>query len=250
MDPVLYSAVDGGTNDLVRQDIIANNLANLNTPGFKADLYQAQVMYLLNQDGTPQNNAQTYIVELPSTVDTSPGGIRTTGRDLDVAINGNGYIAVQGANGKELYTRGGSFQIDANGLLTTPGGYAVLGDGGPISIPQAQSIEIGTDGTISVLPAGSTSKVLAIIDRIKTVSIAPGQITRTPEGLLSAAAVTPNDVTAPVQVVGQALEDSNVNAVDQMVEMISASRDFDAQMKIMATVDEDSRKLVQLLQSS
>ncbi|RUR08868.1 flagellar basal-body rod protein FlgF [Legionella sp. km772] len=247
MDPVLYSAVDGGTNDLVRQDIIANNLANINTPGFKADLYQAQVMYLTDQNGQVTSNSPSYIVELPSTIDTSPGELMTTGRPLDFAVSGNGYIAIQGATG-EVYTRGGSFHIDAEGQLLTASGNPVLGDGGPISIPPARSISVGSDGTISVVPLEGTSNTVAVVDRIKTVTVAGAQLSRTPDGFLSLAGGAAAEADPTVQVVGGALEGSNVNAVDQMVQMISASRDFDAQMKIMATVETDADKLAQVLQ--
>lgn len=247
MDPVLYSAVDGGTNDLVRQDVIANNLANLNTPGFKEDLYQAQVMYLTNENGQVDSNSPTYIVQLQSTVDNSPGELMTTGRPLDVAVSGNGYLAIQGPAG-EVYTRGGSFHIDSQGQLLTPSGFPVLGDGGPISIPPARSITIGSDGTISVIPLEGTDNTVAVVDRIKTVTIAGAQLSRTPQGFLSFAGGGVAEADVTVQVVSGALEGSNVNAVDQMVRMISANRDFDAQMKIMATVESDADKLAQLLQ--
>lgn len=248
MDPVLYSAVGGGTNDLVRQDIIANNLANLNTPGFKADLYQAQVMYLTDENGVPQENSQTYIVEMPSTIDTSPGPIMTTGRPLDVAVNGNGYLAVQGADGNELYTRGGSFHLNAEGQLLNEKGYAVVGEGGPISIPPARSIEIANDGTISIIPVNGTRRDVAVLDRLKTVSLGGAQLDRSPDGLLKLKQGGIAEADNTVQVVSGALEGSNVNAVDQMVQMISANRDFDAQMKIIATVGTDADKLAQLLQ--
>lgn len=247
MDPVLYSAVGGGTNDLVRQDIIANNLANVNTPGFKADLYQAQTMYLTDKNGQVTNDSPTYIVEMPSTVDTSPGELMTTGRPLDIAVTGNGYLAVQGAEG-EVYTRGGSFQIDAEGQLITPSGKAVMGEGGPIAIPPGRSIEIGSDGTISVVLVEGGSKTLAIVDRIKTVTINSNQISRTAEGFLRLNQGGIADFDPTVQVVSGALEGSNVKAVEQMVQMISANRDFDAQMKIISTVDTNAEKLAQILQ--
>lgn len=247
MDSALYSVVDGGTNDLVRQDVIANNLANLNTPGFKEDLYQAQVMYLTNENGQIDSNSPTYIVQLQSSVDSSPGEIMTTGRPLDVAVSGNGYLAIQGPAG-EVYTRGGSFHIDSEGQLLTPSGFPVLGDGGPISIPPARSITVGSDGTISVIPLEGTNNTVAVVDRIKTVTIAGAQLTRTPQGFLSFAGGGAAEADPTVQVVSGALEGSNVNAVDQMVQMISANRDFDAQMKIMATIESDADKLAQLLQ--
>lgn len=248
MDPVLYSAVDGGTNDLVRQDVIANNLANLNTPGFKADLYQAQVMYLTDETGQVNDDSQTYVVQLPSTIDTSPGELMTTGRPLDIAVGGNGFLAVQGPSG-EVYTRGGSFHIDAEGQLLTPSGFPVLGEGGPISIPPARSISIGSDGTISIVPLEGTSNTVAVVDRIRTVSVAGARLTRTADGFLSLAQGGVAEVDPTIQVVGGALEGSNVNAVDQMVQMISANRDFEAQMKIIATVDTNADKLAQVLQS-
>lgn len=248
MNPVLYSAVDGATNDLVRQDIIANNLANINTPGFKADLYQAQIMYVTDENGEPQPNGQSYIVEMPSTIDTSPGPIMTTGRPLDVAVNGTGYIAVQGPDGSEVYTRGGSFHVDAEGQLLTESGYAVVGDGGPITIPPARSIEVGNDGTISVVPLNGTRRDVAVLDRIKTVSLAGAQLSRSAEGFLRLAQGGEAEPDPTVQIVKGALEGSNVNAVDQMVQMISANRDFDAQMKIMATIEADADKLAQVLQ--
>ena len=247
MDPVLYSAVDGGTNDLVRQDLIANNLANLNTPGFKADLYQAQVMYLTDANGQITNSSQSYIVELPSTIDTTPGELMTTGRPLDVAVSGDGYLAVQGATG-EVYTRGGSFHTDSEGQLLTASGNAVLGEGGPISIPPARSMTIGSDGTISVVPLDGASNTVAVVDRIRTVSLAGAKLNRTSDGFLSLAGGGTADADTTIQVVSGALEDSNVNAIDQMVQMISANRDFDAQMKIMATVDTNADKLAQVLQ--
>lgn len=247
MDPILYTAVDGGTNDLVRQDIIANNLANINTPGFKADLYQAQTMYLTDQNGLVQNNSPSFIVEMPSTVDTTPGEIVTTGRPLDVAVSGNGYLAIQGADG-EVYTRGGSFHLDAEGQLLTASGQPVIGEGGPIAIPPARKIEIGSDGTISVVPLEGDSKTLAVIDRIKTVSLNAGQFTRGLDGSLRLNQGGVADQDTNIQVVSGALEGSNVSAVEQMVQMISANRDFDAQMKIIATVETDADKLAQVLQ--
>ena len=248
MDPVLYSAVDGATNDLVRQDLIANNLANLNTPGFKADLYEAETMYLVDDNGFNQTNGQTFIVQLPNAIDTTPGEIRTTGRELDIAIGGNGFIAVQAADGTEAYTKGGSLRIDANGQLLTANGRAVLGDGGPISIPPAKSIEIARDGTISIIPVDGDLRTLAVLDRIKAVSLDATNVTRTSEGLITLQNGGAVEADPTVQVVSGALEGSNVSAVNQMVEMISASRDFDAQMKILAIVDEDAQKLEQLLQ--
>ncbi|HAT3856947.1 TPA: flagellar basal-body rod protein FlgF [Legionella pneumophila] len=247
MEPILYNSISGSRSDFKRQEIIANNLANINTPGFKADLYQAQTMYMNNANGNNQFSAHSFITQNANGVDTSPGEIITTGRDLDVAIDGDGWIAVQDSQGREAYTRGGSLRLNPNGQLITASGKVVLGDGGPISIPPAQSIEIGSDGTISIVPLEGDVKSLAILDRIKLVTLDRNNIYKNDEGLiqLKSGAATAN---SNIKLQSGALEGSNVNAIDQMVAMISAGREFDAQMKLLSTVDDNGQKLAQLLQ--
>ncbi|CAM2883338.1 TPA: flagellar basal-body rod protein FlgF [Legionella pneumophila] len=247
MEPILYNAISGGRSDFKRQEIIANNLANINTPGFKADLYQAQTMYMNNANGNNQFSAHSFITQNANGVDISPGEIITTGRDLDVAIDGDGWMAVQDSQGREAYTRGGSLRLNPNGQLITASGKVVLGDGGPISIPPAQSIEIGSDGTISIVPLEGDVKSLAILDRIKLVTLDRNNIYKNDEGLiqLKSGAATAN---SNIKLQSGALEGSNVNAIDQMVAMISAGREFDAQMKLLSTVDDNGQKLAQLLQ--
>lgn len=247
MEPILYNAISGGRSDFKRQEIIANNLANINTPGFKADLYQAQTMYMNNANGNNQFSAHSFITQNANGVDTSPGEIITTGRDLDVAIDGDGWMAVQDSQGREAYTRGGSLRLNTNGQLITASGKIVLGDGGPISIPPAQSIEIGSDGTISIVPLEGDVKSLAILDRIKLVALDRNNIYKNDEGLiqLKSGAAT---VNSNIKLQSGALEGSNVKAIDQMVAMISAGREFDAQMKLLSTVDDNGQKLAQLLQ--
>ncbi|HHW4726400.1 TPA: flagellar basal-body rod protein FlgF [Legionella pneumophila] len=247
MEPILYNSISCGRSDFKRQEIIANNLANINTPGFKADLYQAQTMYMNNANGNNQFSAHSFITQNANGVDTSPGEIITTGRDLDVAIDGDGWIAVQDSQGREAYTRGGSLRLNPNGQLITASGKVVLGDGGPISIPPAQSIEIGSDGTISIVPLEGDVKSLAILDRIKLVTLDRNNIYKNDEGLIqlkSGAAIANSNI----KLQSGALEGSNVNAIDQMVAMISAGREFDAQMKLLSTVDDNGQKLAQLLQ--
>ncbi|MGL6028442.1 MAG: flagellar basal-body rod protein FlgF [Legionella sp.] len=246
MDPILYTAVTGGRADFKRQELIANNLANVNTPGFKADLYQAQTMYMNDAQGINNPNGQSFVVQTANGVDLSPGEIMTTGRDLDVAIDGNGWLAVRGPDG-EAYVRGGSLRLDVNGQLMTASGMPVLGDGGPISIPPARSIEIGGDGTISIIPLEGDVKTLAVLDRLKLVTLDKNNVVKNEQGLMQlkqggAAVADPN-----IRVLSGAIEGSNVKAIDQMVSMISAGREFDAQMKILSTVDDNGQRLAQLL---
>lgn len=247
MDPILYSAITGGRVDFKRQAITANNLANVNTPGFKADLFGAQTMQMQNLSGMRRISGQDFVVQTDNGIDLSPGEIQTTGRDLDIAISGNGWMAVKDSQGQEAYTRGGSLRLDANGQLVTASGKAVLGDGGPISIPPAKSIEIGSDGTISIVPLEGDFKGLAVLDRIKLVQLDKQNVVKNAEGLLQLKSGTAQPADANVKVVSGAIEGSNVNAVSQMVSMISAGREFEAQMKMLSTVDDNGQKLAQIL---
>lgn len=248
MDPILYSAITGGRANFKRQEITANNLANLNTPGFRADLHKAQTMYMTQANGEVIPGGQGFVSQLDNGMDLTPGAIMTTGRDLDVAIDGDGWLAVSDIDGKEGYVRGGSLRMDVNGRLITAAGLAVLGDGGPISIPPAKSVEIAPDGTISIVPLEGDSNSLAVLDRLKLVSLDKSNIAKNERGLvqLKNGTVTPSD--ANMKVLSGALESSNVQAIDQMVGMIQAGREFDAHMKIFSTVDDGNKKLAQVLQ--
>lgn len=248
MEPILYKAIIGGRADFDRQAMIANNLANVNTPGFKADLYQAQSMYMSGPNGMGDLQTQSFLMQKANGVDTSPGEIIPTGRDLDVAIDGEGWMAVIDSQGREAYTRGGSLRLDVNGQLITASGKKVLGDGGPIAIPPAKSIEIGSDGTITVVPLDGDVKSLAILDRIKLVKLDKSNVFKNDEGLIQLQNGGKPAPDSNIRLLSGAIEGSNVKAVDQMVAMISAGREFDAHMKILSTVDDNGQKLAQLLQ--
>ncbi len=248
MEPILYSATTGGRANFKRQEVTANNLANINTPGFKADLYRAQTMFMTQGSGEQIPGGQGFIKQIESGIDLTPGGIMTTGRELDVAIDGDGWLAVKDINGKEGYVRGGSLRLDVNGRLITASGLPVLGDGGPISIPPARSIEIASDGTISILPLDGDSKSLAILDRLKLVKLDKNNIAKNERGLVQLKVGNQTKSDATVKVLKGALEGSNVQAIEQMVGMISSGREFDSHMKILSTVDDNAQKLAQVLQ--
>lgn len=248
MDNVLYGAMRGGNASFRKQELIANNLANINTTGFRADLHSAQTMYM-NQAGTNQTLAgQSFVVDGQAQSDFSPGEIKTTGRDLDIAIEGDGWIAVKDNKNREVYTRAGDLKMDVNGRLMTSSGKLVLGDGGPISIPPAQKIDIASDGTITIVPLDAKSNELAILERIKLVSINSKDLFKNEEGMMQLKDGGRVKKDANVTLVKGALEGSNVNAVEQMVKMITAGREFESHMKMMQSVDDGSRKLAQLLQ--
>ncbi|KTD11279.1 flagellar basal-body rod protein FlgF [Legionella jamestowniensis] len=244
MEPVLYNAMHGSQTDFKKQAVSSNNLANINTPGFKADIAQFESMYVTGSVET----AEAFVVEGENGTNFTDGELIATGRDLDVAVQGGGWFAVQGADGKEAYTRAGDFHLTENGMLVTAGNKPVLGDGGPISIPPAQRIEIGNDGTISIVPLDGDPNALAVIERLKLVKPDSKNLIKGVDGLmrLRQGGVAPTD--ASVVIIKGTLEGSNVNAVEQMVGLISTGREFDAQMKVIQVADENSQKLAQLLQ--
>ncbi|KTC74682.1 flagellar basal body rod protein FlgF [Legionella birminghamensis] len=244
MDPLLYNAMNGAIHTMDRQTLIGNNLANANTPGFKADMAQANSLYFNKE--TLKGGA--LVVADVNASDFTPGPLMTTGRDLDVAVQGEGWFAVQDSSGKEAYTRAGSFKINENGMLTTSHGLPVLGDGGPISIPPAQSIEIGSDGTITIVPLDGKPDELAVLDRLKLVKVKNEELIKGGDGLmrLQKGGIAPAD--ADIMVVPGTLEGSNINPVNEMVNMIAVGREFDAEMQIIQTVNENSQKLAQILQ--
>ena len=247
MDPILYTSANGGGANFGRQTVIANNLANANTTGFKSDIYEAQTMYVKSAGGA-NTYGQAFTTQNPNNVDFSAGAIVNTNRNLDVAVvNSNGWLAVQDTGGKEAYTKAGAFAINANGMLVTPSGKPVIGGGGPISVPPADSIIIGTDGTISIVPQGADPSATTVIDRLKLVTLDNTAITKNTDGLfqLKSGSVAPADNN--VTVVSGALEGSNVSPVDQMVSMITSGRDFEINMNLMSTLNENLSKLSQVI---
>jgi flagellar basal-body rod protein FlgF len=188
------------------------------------------------------------MTERPGT-NMSAGAIQTTGRDLDIAVDGRGWIAVSGADGKEAYTRAGDLKITPEGLLQTGAGLSVIGESGkPITIPPAQKMEIGTDGTISIVPQGANATNTVITDRIKLVNPDPASLEKRDDGLMhpTQAGVIPAD--ANVTVVQGALESSNVNALSAMVEMIELSKNFELQTKVMKNIDDVAGTASKLMQ--
>jgi flagellar basal-body rod protein FlgF len=247
MDKALYISMSGAKQSMLAQRAHANNLANVNTTGFKNDFAQARSMPVYGEHHPTRAYAMT---ESPGT-NFEQGPLNQTGRDLDVAIKGDGWIAVQAPDGSEAYTRAGDFQTDSNGILRTGSGLAVLGNGGPVSIPPAAKLEIGSDGTISIVPLGQTPNALAEIDRIKLVNPPRDQIEKGVDGLVrikdgGQAAV----VDANVRLESGFLEASNVNAVESLTEILSLARQYELHVKVMATADENSEAAARLLQIS
>jgi flagellar basal-body rod protein FlgF len=238
--------MSGAKQSLLAQNSNANNLANLQTTGFKADLEWFRSRPV---SGAGYPSRVYAMVEKPGT-DFSDGAMQTTGRDLDVAINGDGLIAVQGEDGREAYTRAGDLRITPEGLLRTGTGLQVVGQNGPITVPPAEKLTIGLDGTISIIPMGAgNATTLQVLDRIKLVKPAMQDMEKFGDGLLHPKNGRPLTANADVNLVQGVLEGSNVNGLSAMTDMIELARNFELQTKVMKTVDENagaSAKLIQM----
>lgn len=238
MDRMIYLSMSGAKATMQRQETLANNLANASTTGFRAEL-QAFRAVPVRGDGA---STRVYSLETTTGYDPTPGPMASTGRALDVAMQGNAWLAVQGLDGTEAYTRMGSLQVDAEGTLKTSGGLTVLGDGGPIALPANSAPQIAADGTVSVKQAngGVTS-----VGRLKLVT-PEAALQRGDDGLFRAAdgdlPVDPN-----ARVAEGTLEGSNVNPIENMVAMIAAARQFESQMKMLQTAEGDEKAASQLL---
>ena len=244
MDRSLYIAMSGAKQTLLAQSANANNLANAQTTGFKSDMEQFRSMPLYGPGFPTRVYAMT---ERPGT-DLSSGALQQTGRELDVAINGEGWMAVEGKDGKEAYSRAGDLRLTPEGILQTGAGLTVLGEGGPISIPPAQKMEIGSDGTISIIPLGGNANNLAVVDRIKLVKPDLAKLEKKTDGLIYLKENETADADADVTLVQGALEGSNVNSIGAMVEMIELARNFELQTKVMKNADENAQASTRLMQ--
>ncbi len=242
IDRMLYVAMSGAKETMISQANASHNLANASTPGFLADLNQFRSMPVFGA-GHP---TRVYALDEQPSADFNQGSLIQTGRDLDVAVRGEGWIAVQARDGSEAYTRRGDLVVDENGMLTTGNGLPVIGNGGPVALPPASKIDIGIDGTISVLPTGQQLNELAVVDRIKLVNPPVEQLSKGPDGLMRYQGGVA-EADANQRLVSGSLESSNVNVVNEMVDMIELARRFEMQVKMMKTAEENASASASLL---
>lgn len=248
MDKALYVAMTGGKHVARAQAIHANNMANANTAGFRADFEQARAMSVY--DGAGFETRAYALAENPGT-DFSFGSLDQTGGELDIAVDGEGWIAVQGANGQEGYTRAGSLRVNALGQLLTASGHAVVGDGGPITLPPLEKVEIGFDGTITVREQGQAPSAVGQLGRIKLVNPENAQLVKGEDGLMYLRAGEPAlKADENLRVRSGVVEGSNVNVVDEFTHIMTLARQFDLHIKMMRTTADNSSVATKLLQVS
>lgn len=246
MDRLIYTAMTGASHVLQQQATVSENLANANTPGFRAALNTFRAVPLVGE-GLP---TRTFVVDSTAGADFTPGVLQQTGRDLDVAVDGAGWLVVQGADGKEAHTRNGSLQITPNGVLQTRTGLNVMGDGGPISIPPDTEVTFARDGTISTVPSGDQATSVIVVGRLKLVNPPAAQLERGGDGLFRMRDGAAAAADANVSIAPGSLESSNVNTVEAMVSMISLARKFDMQMKMLQNADSNARLASQVMNIS
>ena len=247
MDKVLYLAMTAAKHNMRAQTAHSNNLANINTSGFKADFAQARAMPVLYGDGMP---TRAYALTETPAVNLTQGAMNETGNELDIAINGDGYFVVQLPDGKEVMTRAGNFQLDAAGVLRNGEGLAVLGEGGPITIPPQEKIEIGIDGSISIVSAGEAPQTPAQLDRLRLVNPAPDNIEKDASGYLRTRDGGALVADATVTVTSGFIEASNVSAIEEFTSVLALARQYELHVKMMSTAQSNSEASARLLQMS
>ena len=241
MDRMIYLSMSGAKATLQRQDVLAHNLANVSTTGFRAEIAAFRAVPVQG-DGA---STRVYALESTPGHSDAPGVVQSTGRALDVAVSGKSWLAVQGLDGTEAYTRSGALDVDADGQLVTRSGLPVLGDGGPITVPANAQVDIGADGTITGKVGNHKAQVLG---RLKLVT--PEETLRRGDDGLFRAPGGDLDADPAARVQQGALEGSNVSPVETMVAMITAARQFEQQMKMLQTAEQKEQAATKLLSNS
>lgn len=237
MDRVAYVAMTGAKNLMHRQEVLANNLANAGTTGFRSDFDVARAV----NGAAGARDTRAYAVQTTAGSNFAPGAISRTGNGLDAAIDGDGFFVVQGLDGNEAYTRSGSFARNGEGNLVTFGGLPVLGDGGPIAIPENAAIEIGKDGTVSAATPDMPGKPQTL-GKLKLVNPDVKTLQKGADGLFRVKGGDTAAADETVKVVGGSIESSNVNVVDTLVGMISLAREFEMHMKLLSDTDQNDKQ--------
>lgn len=246
MDKLLYISMTGAREISNAQATTANNLANAKTTSFKADLAQFRSMPAYGE-GLP---SRAFAMAERSGYNFEAGNLITTGRNLDIAIRGQGWFVTQNAQGEELLTRRGDLKITPNGELLNGADMPILGDGGPIALPPFEKIDIAKDGTITIVPLGAEASATAVVERIRMVNPDTEQLEKTTEGLFKTREEQAYQADAAVTLESGALESSNVSVVEELTNMINYSRQFEMQVKLMSSVEERGRAMDRLMQPS
>src|SRR5574344_1023257 len=242
MDRIIYTTMTGANAAAQRQAVLSNNLANVSTTGFRAELSTFRSVPLEGQG----SSTRVFGLDATSGYLEQAGPAIQTGKSTDLMARGNSWFAVQGLDGLEAYTRNGALEVNDQGQLLTATGLAVLSDGGaPIDVPQNAKVSFGADGTITATEPGQQPITIGRLKMVTPEADAP--LVRGDDGLFRAADGNPLPTDATARLADGVLEGSNVNAVETMVGMIAASRQFESQMKLLTTAETNDKNAAQLL---
>ena len=253
MDRLIYTAMTGASQTLGRQAAVAHNLANATSTGYRAEEHRLRAVQVIpaanpgNPFAAPPLPTRAFVVDASTHADFTPGPSQMTARPLDVAVQGQGWLTLALPDGSEAYTRNGSLELNVNGVLQTRNGIPVQGDGGAITVPPDVKISIANDGTISVVPESGAQNTVNAVGRLKLVNPPEADLLRGGDGLFRLRGGAVADADPKVVVAGGYLEGSNVNPVEQIVNMISLGRQFEMQMKMLTTADANDRAATQIL---
>jgi flagellar basal-body rod protein FlgF len=247
MDRLIYTAMTGAAQTLGRQAAVAHNLANATSTGYRAEEHRLRAVQVLSANSPAPLATRAFTVDASTYSDYSSGPMQYTGRTLDVAVAGAGWVALAMPDGSEAYTRNGSLEVSVNGILQTRTGLPVQGDGGSITVPPDVKVTIGRDGTVSVVPETGAQNTVNSIGRIKLVNPPEADLVRGGDGLFRVAGGGAAATDEATQLASGYLEGSNVNAVEQMVTMISLSRQFEAQVKMLQSADQNDKSATQVI---
>lgn len=245
MDRLIYTAMTGATGTINQQAAVAHNIANADSTGFRSQLHKLRAVEIQ----TEAFRTRSFAVDASVADDFTPGPMKYTGRPYDLAVEGKGWLALQLPDGSEAYTRDGSLMLNAAGILQSRNGLPVLGDGGPVTLPEDVEIYIGRDGSISTIDPANPG-VVNLVAQLKLVDPPEAELVRGDDGLfrLGGGGVAPADDA--VQVASGYLESSNVNVAEQMVQMISLARQFEMQVRMLQTAEANDRAGTQILSAS
>ena len=247
MDRMIYTAMSGASQTLERQAAVAHNLANAATTGYRSEEHRLRAAAVVSGAGSSALPTRAFVVDASTHTDFTPGPLQMTTSPLDVAIQGQGWIALAMPDGSEAYTRNGSLQLDVNGVLQTRNGIPVQGDGGTITVPPEVKITLANDGTVSVVPESGAQNTVNALGRIKLVNPPEADLVRGGDGLFRMKNGVPPEVDPKVTLASGYLEGSNVNPVEQMVNMISLARQFDMQMKTLSSADANDKSATSII---
>lgn len=246
MDRLIYTAMTGAAATMGQEAAVAHNLANATSTGFKAELHRLRAVPIQNT----QLPTRAFVVDASVSDDFTPGPLQHTNRSMDVAVQGKGWLAVQMPDGTEAYTRNGSLEVNANGILQTRSGLPVVGGGGPITVPPDVEVVVGSDGTVSAVPRTGARNNTTTVGQLKLVNPPEQDMRRGGDGYFRLADGNPAPADPAVRVASGYLEGSNVNVVEQMVTMISLARHYETQTKLLSVAQEMDRSAAQLVAKS